>query len=188
MPRWQPDARRRLEEAALDLFSEQGYDATTVEDIARRAGVTKRTFFRHFADKREVLFGGGDAEAPIAKAVMSAPPSDGPLAAVRRGLDTMAAALDQQGETAARRIRIVRASPELSERQLIKFASLAEAIAGALRGRGVDDHTAVLTAEAGITVLRVAAERWIRGSKAQSLRQLFDEAVAELRAIASRSR
>jgi hypothetical protein len=100
----------------------------------------------------------------------------------------MAAALDQQGETAARRIRIVRASPELSERQLIKFASLAEAIAGALRGRGVDDHTAVLTAEAGITVLRVAAERWIRGSKAQSLRQLFDEAVAELRAIASRSR
>jgi hypothetical protein len=93
--------------------------------------------------------------------------------------------LDEQGEPAAGRIRIVRASPELRERQLIKFAALAEVVAGALGDRGVGDPAAILAAESGIAALRVASDRWIRDTKAQSLRKLVDEAVAELRAIAS---
>ena len=185
MPRWQPDARARLEEAALALYSERGFDETTVEDIAQRAGLTKRTFFRHFVDKREVLFAGGDIEGLVVAAVQAAPVTAGALDAVSRGLDALAAVLDQQGEPAARRLRIVRASPELWERQLIKFASLAQAIARALRARGVSDPAAILAAESGITALRVAGDLWLRDTKKESLRQLIAQAVAELRAIAS---
>jgi len=185
MPRWEPDARARLAEAALHLFEEQGYDATTVEDIARRAGLTKRTFFRYFTDKREVLFGGVYPEGFVDEAVLSAPQSAGPLAAASRGLGALASNIDGQGATAARRIRIVRASPELWERQLIKFTFLAEALVKALRSRGVDEQSAVLAAESGIIALRVATDRWIRGVEGASLRELLEESVEELRAIAS---
>ena len=185
MPRWQPDARSRLEEAALALYSERGFDETTVEDIAERAGLTKRTFFRHFADKREVLFAAGGMEELVVDAIQAAPASAGALDAVSRGLDALATVLDAQGEEAARRFRIVRASPELWERQLIKFAFMAEALAGALRTRGVGDRAAILAAESGITALRVAGDAWIRDTKKKSLRQLIAEALAELRALAS---
>ncbi|HEX6351308.1 MAG TPA: TetR family transcriptional regulator [Candidatus Dormibacteraeota bacterium] len=185
MPRWQPDARARLEEAALALYSERGFDQTTVEEIAARAGLTKRTFFRHFVDKREVLFGGGDIEGVVVRAIQSAPPAEGALESVSRGLEALGAVLDEQGEPAARRIRIVRASPELWERQLIKFASLAQAVARALRARGVGDPAAILAAESGITALRVASDRWIEDTKTQSLQRLVTESIAELRAIAS---
>jgi hypothetical protein len=96
--------------------------------------------------------------------------------------------LDEQGEPAARRIRIVRASPELWERQLIKFASLAEAIAGALRARGVNEPSAVLAAESGLTALRVASDRWVRDPKKLTLRKLVAEAFLALRALASSPR
>ena len=185
MPRWEPDARARLEEAALALYSEQGFDQTTVEDIARRAGLTKRTFFRHFADKREALFDGGDVEGFVVAAVESAPANATALDAVGHGLDLLAGALEEQGDQAVQRIRIVRASPELWERQLIKFASLAEAIARALRARGVSDPAAILAAESGMAALRVASDRWAGDPKKPSLRRLLKEAVAELRAVAS---
>ncbi|HSS03889.1 MAG TPA: TetR family transcriptional regulator [Solirubrobacterales bacterium] len=187
MPRWQPDARVRLEEAALALYEQRGFDETTVEEIAQRAGLTKRTFFRHFADKREVLFGGGEnLDGVLVTAVRSAPASDRALDAVSLGLDALAAIFDAQGEPAARRFRIVRASPELWERQLIKFESMAGAVARALRARGVGDPAAILAAESGITVLRVASERWIRDTRSTHLPHLVAEALAELRAVASR--
>jgi len=186
VPRWKPDARAKLQEAALALFDERGFDHTSVEEIAERAGLTKRTFFRHFSDKREVLFGGGEkAEEPFVTAVRAAPAATGALDAVSYGLNALAAGFDEEGEQAARRFRIVRASPQLWERQLIKFASLAEAFARALRGRGVGDPAAILAAESGITALRVASDRWVADTKEKPLRQLVAEALAELRAVAS---
>ena len=185
MPRWEPDARVRLQQAALALYHEQGFDATTVEQIAERAGLTKRTFFRHFSDKREVLFAGGeDLEVMFVRAVRSAPPSVGALDAVALGLEALAAKFDAQGEPAIRLFRIVRASPELWERQLIKFASMAQAVARALRARGVGDPAAILAAESGITALRVASDRWIRNTRKKALRDLIGEALSELRAVA----
>lgn len=186
MPRWKPDARARLQEAALALFDERGFDHTSVEEIAERAGLTKRTFFRQFSDKREVLFGGGErADEPFVAAVRAAPTAAGALDAVSYGLTVLAGGFDEEGEQAARRFRIVRASPQLWERQLIKFASLAEAIARALRARGVGDPAAILAAESGITALRVASDRWIADTKLKPLRQLVAEALVELRAVAS---
>ena len=186
VPRWKPGARARLQEAALALYDERGFDHTSVEEIAERAGLTKRTFFRHFSDKREVLFGGGAmAEEPFVAAVREAPLAAGALDAVSYGLTVLAAGFDEEGEQAARRFRIVRASPQLWERQLIKFASLAEAVERALRGRGVGDPAAILAAKSGITALRVASDRWVADTKEKPLRQLVAEVLAELRAVAS---
>ena len=185
MPRWEPDARARLEEAALSLYDKRGFDRTTVEEIAEQAGLTKRTFFRHFADKREVLFrADSNFDENIATAVRSAPTNAHALEAAAHGVYALAAALDAQGAHGVRRIRIVRASPELWERQLIKFASLAQAIARALRSRGVGDRTAVLAAESAMTALRVASDRWVAGNGKRSLHALVVDALAELRAVA----
>ena len=184
--RWQPDAQARLAEAALALYDERGFDQTTVEDIAERAGLTKRTFFRHFADKREVLFGDGENQQHwVADAVRDAPSDTPALDAVACGLDVLARGLEAQGQVAARRMRIVRASPELWERQLIKFAALAESLAAALQTRGVPDPAAVLAAESGIAALRVASDGWLRSGARTSLRQRVTDALAELRAVAA---
>jgi AcrR family transcriptional regulator len=182
--RWQPDARGRLEQAALTLYGERGFDATTVAEIAERAGLTKRTFFRYFADKREVLFWGSEAlEELFVTEVGAAPESAAPLDAVAAALDAAAAMFEQRRELAARRQQIIVANPELQERELIKLASLAGAVAEALRRRGVDDPAAILTAEAGITVFRVAFERWVDPANRQPLQRITRESLHELRAI-----
>jgi AcrR family transcriptional regulator len=184
MARWQPDARGRLQQAALTLYGERGFDNTTVAEIAERAGLTKRTFFRHFADKREVLFWGAEAlEELFVTAVGAAPESAAPLDAVAAALDAAAAMFEQRRELAARRQQIIAANPELQERELIKLASLAGAVAEALRRRGVDDPAAILTAEAAITVFRVAFERWVDDTNRQPLQRLIRESLHELRAI-----
>src|SRR6202035_2298884 len=88
MGRWEPNARGRLEQAALELYLERGFEQTTVAEIAKRAGLTERTFFRHFADKREVLFSGAGAlEELLVSAVAGAPESSAPMAAVAAGLE-----------------------------------------------------------------------------------------------------
>jgi AcrR family transcriptional regulator len=184
MARWQPDARGRLQQAALALYGERGFDNTTVAEIAEQAGLTKRTFFRYFADKREVLFWGSEAlEELFVTEVGAAPESAAPLDAVAAALDAVAAMFEQRRELAARRQQIIAANPELQERELIKLASLAGAVADALRRRGVDDPAAILTAEAAITVFRVAFERWVDQANRQPLRQLTRESLHELRAI-----
>ena len=186
MPRWEPDAEARLLDAALALFEERGYDETTVAEIAERAGLTKRTFFRYFADKREVLFWGADRiEDVFAGAIQSAPRAAPALDAVALGLEAFARSLQGQGEVAARRIRIVRTSPELSERQLTKFASMADTASRALRSRGVSADAAVLAAETGMTVFRVATARWLEDTSAKPLPQHIAEAFTQLRAVAS---
>ncbi len=186
MGRWQPDARGRLAQAALTLYGERGFDSTTVEEIAERAGLTKRTFFRYFADKREVLFDGAQLlEELFVQEVVAAPPSAAPLEAVAAGLDAIAPMFEERREFAARRQQIIAANPELHERELIKLASLGRAVAEALRRRGVGDPAAILTAEAGITVFRVAFERWVDAGNQQTLQELMRESLDELRAVAA---
>jgi AcrR family transcriptional regulator len=184
MTRWEPNARGRLQEAALELYGQRGYEHATVAEIAKRAGLTERTFFRHFADKREVLFAGaGELQELIASAVADAPNSLAPIDAVAAGLEAAAPLFQERRKYSRRRQAIIEANAELRERELIKLASLASAITDALRGRGVTDPAASLTAEAGIAVFRVAFERWINERKRQDFSRLIRESLADLKAV-----
>jgi AcrR family transcriptional regulator len=184
MGRWEPDARGRLERAAMELYIERGFEQTTVTEIAGRAGLTQRTFFRHYADKREVLFAGsGLLEELIVRTLGSALDSAAPIDAVAEALQAAGAAIQEGGDRPRRRQVVIAANPELQERELIKLASLATAIAGALRQHGVPDPAASLTAEAGIAVFKIAFERWISLSEQQDLPQFIREAVDELKAV-----
>jgi len=183
MARWEPNARDRLVDAALELFHERGYSGTTVEEIAARAGLTERTFFRYFADKREVLFGrSGELEKVIADGIGSAPATAAPLDAVVGALEIAAADFPPRRDYRARR-DLIAAHPELQERELIKLASLAAAIAGSLRARGVADPAASLAAEAGIAVFKTAFERWVGGPKQHALPHHIRAALEELKVV-----
>jgi AcrR family transcriptional regulator len=184
MSRWEPDARGRLEQAALALYGERGFEQTTVAEIARRAGLTERTFFRHFADKREVLFwGAGTLQEFLAGTVASAPDSAAPIDAVAAALEAAGALLQERRESALQRQAVITASAELRERELIKLASLASAVAAALRRRGVTEPAASLAAEAGIAVFRIAFERWISETSQPDLPQFIRESLDELKAV-----
>jgi AcrR family transcriptional regulator len=184
MGRWEPNARGRLVQAAFALYGEQGFEQTTVAEIAKRAGLTERTFFRHFADKREVLFAGADAlRELLVSTVAEAPASLAPIDAASAGLQAAGASIQEGGELAHQRQAIIASSAELQERELIKLASLAAALAEALRRRGVDEPAASLTAEAGIAVFKVAFERWVSDTGQQDLPQLMREALDELKAV-----
>jgi AcrR family transcriptional regulator len=187
MGRWQPDSRGRLQEAALALYSERGFDQTTAAQIAARAGVTERTFFRHFADKREVLFGGSALlQERIVTGVAGAPATDGPLDAVSRGLDAAAVMLGQfRPDLSRQRLAVIAANPELGERELAKLAAYADAVAAALRQRGVSELQATLAAEAGMTVLRLAIQLWASGDDGRDLAAIMSDSVAQLRAVAA---
>ena len=187
MARWEPNARERLVDAALELFHERGYGRTTVDEIAARAGLTERTFFRYFTDKREVLFGrSGDLEKGIADAIANAPEETAPLDAVVAALETAAARFPPRRDYRARQ-RLIAAHPELRERDLIKMASLASAIADALRARGVVDPAASLAAEAGIAIFKIAFERWVSGSQPRDLPLQIREALGELKTVTAGS-
>jgi AcrR family transcriptional regulator len=184
MTRWEPDSRGRLEQAALALFGERGFENTTVAEIAARAGLTERTFFRHFADKREVLFSGSARlQELLVSAVARAPDSAAPIDAVAAALEAAGALLQERREFARQRQTVIAANAELQERELIKLASLAAALAGALRRRGLPGPAASLTAEAGIAVFRVAFERWVNESNQPDLPQLIRESLDELKAV-----
>jgi AcrR family transcriptional regulator len=184
MGRWEPNARGRLVQAAFALYGERGFEQTTVAEIAKRAGLTERTFFRHFADKREVLFAGADAlQELMVSTVAEAPGSLAPIDAAVAGLEAAGAFIQEGGKLAQQRQAIIAASAELQERELIKLASLASALAGALRRRGVNDPAASLTAEAGMAVFKVAFERWVEGTNRQDLPRLVRESLEELRAV-----
>jgi len=185
MGRWEPNARERLVLAALDLFTEQGYDATTVNQIAERAGgLSKMTFFRHFSDKREVLFAAGQEihGRLMADAIAAAPDSATPLQAVAAGLGAVAAIFtDDRREFATRLRAVVAASSELRERALSKRAALAQAMTGALRKRGVPDPAAGLAAELGARAFYSAFDQWADPASQQTLEDLARQALDELR-------
>lgn len=189
MGRWEPNARGRLEQAALELYVERGYEQTTVAEITARAGLTERTFFRHFADKREVLFAGSNALAELCvSAVASAPDAAEPIDAVMAALDAAARVFQERGDLVRQRQRVIDANAELRERELIKLASLSAALADALGQRGVDELAARLTAEAGMAVLKVAFERWIEGAGGRPLAQLLGECLDVLGDVTARDR
>ncbi|HEX3434232.1 MAG TPA: TetR family transcriptional regulator [Solirubrobacteraceae bacterium] len=187
MTRWAPDARGRLAQAALDLCSERGFEQTTVAEIAARAGLTERTFFRHFADKREVLFAGADElQALVVGAVADAADTATPIEAAAAGVEVAGVALQQRRDFAGKRQAVIMANAELRERELIKLATLAAAIAGALRERGVADSVAELTGEVAISVFKLAFERWVGDAAGgRDLAQLIRESLRELRAVTS---
>jgi AcrR family transcriptional regulator len=186
MGRWRPDARARLQEAALALYGERGYEKTTVAEIAERAGLTKRTFFRYFADKREVLFWGSELlERHMVAAIEAAPASASPLGMIGAALDAAAVRFEEVREFAGPRHRIIASSPELQERELIKAASLAAALTRALRSQGVGDTAAALAAHTGIAVMHVAFEQWVEDPGQTPFQQIAGDALAQLREIAS---
>jgi AcrR family transcriptional regulator len=188
MVRWEPDSRGRLERAALALYGECGFESTTVAQIAARAGLTERTFFRHFADKREVLFAGaGLLQESLVRVVSDAPDSLAPIDAVTRALEAAGEVLQERRDYARQRQAVIAANAELQERELIKLASLAAAMAGALRGRGVTDPAASLAAEAGIAAFRIAFERWVSETGQPDLPLLIRESFDELRAVTAGS-
>jgi AcrR family transcriptional regulator len=184
MVRWEPDSRGRLEQAAMALYAEQGFENTTVAEIAARAGLTERTFFRHFADKREVLFSGaGEFQELLVSNVANAPDSMTPIDAAAQGLNAAAAMLQEREKFARQRQKLIAANAELQERELIKLASLSAALADTLRGRGVPDPAAGLTAEVAMAVFRSAFERWIEGTDGRDFPQLIAVSLQELTAL-----
>ena len=162
MPRSGEEARARLQQAALDLYAERGFDATTTAEIAARAGVTERTYFRHFADKREVLFDGEAAlQAALADAVSGAPDDAPPLAILRRAFQAAVPALEAKRTVTEARHRVISTSPALRERDLAKRESLKRALSTALEGRGLPGRVARLAADVGLVAWAEVVDRWL---------------------------
>lgn len=179
MSRWKPDARGRLEKAALELYNHKGFDATTVTEIATHAEVTERTFYRHFADKREVLFPGDNPLADLlANATAAAPAALPPLEVIAHALTEAAPVFEERGDLVRQRQVVIAATPELQERELAKLAALTSTLTHALRERGLETTTAALAAEIGIAAFKVAFERWVndpdRHTLAQHIRETLD--------------
>lgn len=182
MVRWEPGARERLQAAAMDLYVSRGFEKTTAADIAEAVGLTERTFFRHFADKREVLFGGQELlERAFLDGVAAAPQGAAPLDAVASALLAAAEFFPVERRAHSRRRQsIISANPALQERELLKLAGLATAVATALRARGVAESTARLAAESGLTVFGVAFRKWIADGEERSFLDIEREVLGEL--------
>jgi AcrR family transcriptional regulator len=182
--RWAPDARERLETAALDLFVENGYEQTTVAQIADRAGLNRATFFRHFKDKREVLFAGEDVLAGLfANAILAASPDATLSECLQAALAAAGVAMTpQRRAAAARRILVVAENSELQERSQLKHARIANSITEALRERGTDELTARLAAEVGMLAFSVAFDRWMKANEDEPFSPFAVQALSKLQA------
>ena len=184
MSRWEPNARGRLEQAALDLYQERGFEQTMVTEIAERAGLTERTFFRYFADKREVLFGGQDLLRTIyVSTIEAAPASATPLDAVAAALEAATPVFRERHELVRQRQAVIAANPGLQERELLKGAFLTSAMSDALRKRGVSDLEAILAAEVGAITFKIAFDRWVSEPDEQDLSRLIRASLDQLKGI-----
>jgi len=185
MGRWEPNTEQRFLVAAIELFAEIGFEGTTVAAIAQRAGLTARTFFRYFDDKREVLFKGAEQLQQAMVAALAQAPADA------SPVDAVAASLASAGEFFNAKLRpfarvrhaVIIANPELYERELIKMATLSAALAQALRERGVGEPDASLAAEAGIAVFRIAFTQWVSESETRAYGEIVDEALTRLKTL-----
>ena len=184
MGRWEPGTRERLERAAVELFVDQGFAETTVPQITARAGLTTRTFFRHFADKREVLFADEDElPARVAAFLAEAPPAWGTLAVVRHGLETLMTPLfASRRDHLRRRNAVIEADDGLRERDLRKLAGLAEVIEEGLRRRGEDELRAALAGALAVQAFRITVGRWLQRDDAD-LASLLKETFAACHAL-----
>lgn len=183
MGRWAPAPRARLEQEALALYTERGYASTTVAEIAERAGLTERTFFRHFTDKREVLFAGETQLRELFLASVADAPSEPALEIIAFALKGVAADFEQRADLVLQREAVIAANPELRERELTKLAALAPAIAGALRGRGLDRPGAALAGEIAVALFKNAFEQWVQGGPGASFTAVVDECVLSLQSL-----
>lgn len=185
MVRWEPGARERLQLAAMDLYVNRGFEQTTVTEIAESVGLTERTFFRHFADKREVLFNGQEQlREEMLAGLTAAPDGATPLELVAAALDASADFFsDDRRDYSRRRQVVISAHPALQERELLKLAALATALAAGLRDRGVPEPTATLAAESGVTIFGVAFGQWIGEGESGSFAELVREGFTALRAL-----
>lgn len=182
MPRWSPEAALRLEEAAITLFAENGYSATTVPQIAERAGLTTRTFFRHFSDKREVLFL-RDREFPrvVREALIGVPDSVTGLALIEVALSNVAGELERWREPMMHRRGIVRAEENLRERELLKLDRLADATFEALVERGLPEGEARVLSRLAAAVFDIGLDRWLTGTPASRFADGLAQTFADLR-------
>ena len=186
MGRWQPDARGRLEQAALELYTERGFDETTVADIAERAGLTERTFFRYFTDKREVLFWGQSALLQLAtEKIEQMPTSAAPMEVVVAALKSAGSVFSERRAHSLQRQTVIDANPGLQERELSKLALLATAIADALCARGIAAAPARLLAETGVVVFKVAFGRWISDATNRAFDMHLAESLDQLKTLAA---
>jgi AcrR family transcriptional regulator len=187
VPRWEPDAPQRLERAAIELFAEHGYEATTVEQIAAAAGLNRSTFFRHFGDKREILFGGEDGLAErLAQGVAQAPPELTALQAVAAAFDDVAAVwfTSDRRDLAPRRIALVASNPEFRERELLKRRDISTAVAAALESRGVTARAAVVAAELTTLTFGEAVARWAEPTTTDEFARIARQVLREVHTAA----
>jgi AcrR family transcriptional regulator len=185
MVRWAPNAKSRLAQAAMQLYQERGFEQATVAEIAKRAGLTERTFFRHFADKREVLFGGSDELRDTLVSTLEATPSDVlPLEAVARALEAVGDLFARRRDYSRQRQAVIAGNVDLRERELIKLATLGAALTDTLRRRGVKASLANLTAEVGIAVFKTAFDRWVDDTNRRTLTRIIRDCFDELRVAA----
>lgn len=184
MARWEPNASQRLADAALELFTERGYENTTVLDIAQRAGLAKSTFFRHFQDKREVLFGEDALTGRLVTAIAAAPTEAAPLEAVACGLDALGRDVFTPARRAftVRRRAVIDANPDLQEREALKGMSLTASIAQAMAHRGLPDLVARVTAELGALALKISYERWSDVGNTDEFSAIARQALSEVQA------
>jgi AcrR family transcriptional regulator len=187
MARWRPNASERLGLAALELFAERGYENTTVIDIAQRAGLTKSTFFRHFQDKREVLFGNDTMTGLLVGAIAAAPAAATPLEAVAHALDAAGreAFTPARREFSARRRAVIAANPELQEREALKGFGLTVSVTDALKRRGIPDLTACVAAELGALAMKIAYERWSDTADGDDFSEVARRALGEVQAASA---
>lgn len=190
MARWEAGTAERLQKAALELFTTQGFDQTTAEEIARAAGLTQRTFFRHFGDKRDVLFHGqqrfvGMFLAGLEDAQPDAPPMDLVAAALAGGASAFTA---ERRPWSLLRQSVIDANQALQERERHKLAGLAVELADALRSRGVPDPAATLAAESGTTVFGVAFALWVHETGPRSMAEVTTDVLEQLRGLSVTSR
>ena len=182
MARWEPGARERLQAAALELFATRGFEQTTAAEIAQSVGLTERTFFRHFSDKREVLFYGQQQFLQaFVDGVDAAPPDASPLEVIASALRAAASLFpDERRPHSRTRQFVIDQNPALQERELHKLAGLATTVAEALRARGFAEPAATLAAESGTTVFGIAFAQWIRQGERRSLPDIASDVLGEL--------
>lgn len=182
MVRWEPGAPERLQQAALELFATQGFEQTTATEIAQAVGLTERTFFRHFSDKREVLFRGQERlDQAFVDGVAAAPPEASPIEIVVSALRSASSFFaDERRPHSRLRQSVIDKNPALREREAHKLAGIATTIADALRARGVEEHAATLAAETGITVFGVTFTQWIREGEQRTFEAIQRDVFREL--------
>jgi AcrR family transcriptional regulator len=182
MVRWEPGARERLQAAALELFATRGFEQVTAAEIAQSVGLTERTFFRHFSDKREVLFYGQDQFLQaFTDGLDAAPPEASPLEVIGCALNTATSLFSEERRPYSRmRQSVIDQNPALRERELHKLAGMAVAVAEALRARGIGEPAATLAAESGATVFGIAFAQWIREGETRSLSDIASDVLDEL--------